>query len=129
MYAAYHVPSEKVRISIMLRPLCSPVSSRVSAVSSSSLLLPLRQKTRGLEVVKRFPQVQGKLQRPEAPRPLDSPREAGAQADGQVARPQPGHDGDPHPSDLTGHHAGRQQPRQQPPPAAEAQLLPWLVSP
>lgn len=66
----------------------------------------LLQKARCLQVLKRLPQIQGKLQRPETTRSLDSPREAGAQAHGQVARPQPGHDRNAHPPHLAGHHAG-----------------------
>lgn len=108
--------------------LCHLLS--VNEIGFSSLpKCSLLQKAGCLQVLKRLPQIQGQLQRPETTWPLDPPREAGAQAHGQVARSQPGHDRNTHPPHLAGHHAGWQRPGQQPPPAAAAQLLPWLVLP
>lgn len=109
-------------------PLCHRLSINEISLSPLPLCL-LLQKAGCFKVIKWLPQIQGKLQRPEATWSLDSPREAGTQAHGQVSRPQPSHDRNAHPPHLAGHHAGWQWPGQQPPPAAAAQLLPWSVLP
>lgn len=105
-------------------PLCINTTT-LSSLPPCSLL----QKASCFKVLKRLPQIQRKLQRPEATRSLDSPREAGAQTHGQITRPQPSNDRNTHPPHLAGHHAGRQRPGQQPTSAAAAQLLPWSVLP
>lgn len=108
----------------------SPLPRTLSTVSTAELtdrFCFLSQKTGRLEVLKWLPQVQGELQGSEASWSLDSSREAGTEIYGQVAGAQPRHDGDAHPAQLAGHHAGWQRPGEQPPPAAKAQFLPWSV--